>query len=289
MGPEVPANQTHLAGLAGYRLLLVDDNPINRDIVLGFLEGTGLIIDVAEDGSQAVEDFRQAPYDLILMDVQMPVMDGYEATSQIRDLDPAVPIIALTANAFQEDMDRTRAAGMNEHLSKPIDVEQLYAVLTTYLKGGPTQGLARSETPLAPQPEPAGGASQPRETLHLDTHSALALMGGKVNLYRQVLTSFITHYTDLRIDLDDADTKRTLHTLKGLCGNLGAPVLREIAARLHREGDASLIPLFEEELAAVLKAIRQFLDSPEGDVAGTGSRESEALARDLDHPSGGSP
>jgi len=289
LGPKVPARQTRLAGLAGYRLLLVDDNPINREIVLGFLEGTGLIIDVAEDGSQAVKGFRQAPCDLILMDVQMPVMDGYEATRQIRDLDPAVPIIALTANAFQEDMERTRSAGMNEHLSKPIDVEQLYAVLTTYLKGGPTRWPARSEYAPAPQPEPAAHTSQPRETLHLDTPSALALMGGKVNLYRQVLASFITRYENLRIDLDDPEVMRTLHTLKGLCGNLGAPGLREIAARLHREGDASLIPLFEEELAAVLTAIRQVLATPAGDVAGTRSRESEALARDPDHPPGRSP
>jgi CheY-like chemotaxis protein len=119
--------------LTGRRILLVEDNLINREIVLGLLEGRGLTIDVAMDGRQAIDQFRQAPCDLILMDVQMPVMDGLEATRQIRELDPMVPIIALTANAFPEDVAKTRAAGMNAHLSKPIDLEQLLRVLYRFL------------------------------------------------------------------------------------------------------------------------------------------------------------
>ena len=119
--------------LAGRQILLVEDNPINREIVLGLLEGQGLNIAIAADGRQAVDRFRQAPCDLVLMDVQMPVMDGLEASRQIRELDPVVPIIALTANAFPEDVVKTRAAGMNAHLSKPIDLEQLLQVLRRFL------------------------------------------------------------------------------------------------------------------------------------------------------------
>ena len=119
--------------LAGRHILLVEDNPINREIVLGLLAGRGLTIATAEDGRQAVDQFRRSPCDLILMDVQMPVMDGLEATLQIRELDPVVPIVALTANAFPDDVVKTRAAGMNAHLSKPIDQAQLLGVLQGFL------------------------------------------------------------------------------------------------------------------------------------------------------------
>ncbi len=130
-GAEPPP--TPSPDLTGRRILLVEDNLINREIVLGLLEGRGLTIDVAMDGLHAIDQFQRAPCDLILMDVQMPVMDGLEATRQIRELDPMVPIIALTANAFPEDVAKTRAAGMNAHLSKPIDLEQLLRVLYRFL------------------------------------------------------------------------------------------------------------------------------------------------------------
>jgi CheY-like chemotaxis protein len=136
--PELSAaDHGLLTGLAGRRLLLVEDNAINRQIVLAYLRrGGGLIIEVAENGQEAVDRFRQATYDLILMDLQMPIMDGYEATRLIRELDQQVPIIALTANAFQEDVEKTRAVGMNEHLIKPLDLAQLRAVLMKYLRPG---------------------------------------------------------------------------------------------------------------------------------------------------------
>ncbi|MDR1306330.1 MAG: response regulator [Treponema sp.] len=116
--------------LAGKRALLVDDVPINRIIVANLLEYTGLVIDEADNGKTALEMFKaSAPhtYDIIYMDVQMPVMDGYEATAAIRALDradAAVPIVALTANAFREDVDKAAAGGMNAHLAKPIEIDK---------------------------------------------------------------------------------------------------------------------------------------------------------------------
>jgi len=135
--PEDGGDPTPLTELAGRHLLLVEDNAINREIVLGLLAGTGLTIEVAENGQQAVDQCQQRSFDLILMDIQMPVMDGLEASRRIRARDPQVPIIALTANAFPEDIDNTRAAGMNAHLSKPISLDQLQAVLRQYLQPGP--------------------------------------------------------------------------------------------------------------------------------------------------------
>jgi PAS domain S-box-containing protein len=135
-GPETLASRTSTAamGLSGRRLLLVEDNLVNRQIVLGYLRRVGgLTVDVAEDGRQALERCTQARYDLILMDLQMPVMDGYEATRQIRAGGIGVPIVALTANAFPEDVARSLECGMNEHLIKPLEMKKLLEVLTRYL------------------------------------------------------------------------------------------------------------------------------------------------------------
>jgi signal transduction histidine kinase/CheY-like chemotaxis protein len=124
----------------GRRLLLAEDVAINREIVLALLEDTGALIDCAENGEEAVAMFRGDPekYDLIYMDLQMPVMDGYEATRRIRALDTprakTAPIIAMTANAFAEDVEKCKRAGMDAHIAKPIEVEALLAVTDKFLK-----------------------------------------------------------------------------------------------------------------------------------------------------------
>jgi len=154
--PESGPVKRIAASLAGRRILLVEDNAINQQIVCGLLEDTGLLIEVADNGLRAVELFQscmasqlappsgaQPPEpilpELILMDIQMPVMDGYEAARLIRALDAKVPIIALTANAFPEDIEKAHAAGMNAHLSKPIDLQRLKALLGEFLQ--PAQSL----------------------------------------------------------------------------------------------------------------------------------------------------
>jgi PAS domain S-box-containing protein len=133
--------KTGNAVFAGFRVLLAEDVEINREIVLTLLEDTGIIIDCAENGAEALGKFEQNPsaYDLILMDIHMPEMDGFEATRRIRALDlekaKAVPIVAMTANVFREDIEKCLAAGMNDHLGKPIDIEDLMEKLKQYLLG----------------------------------------------------------------------------------------------------------------------------------------------------------
>jgi signal transduction histidine kinase/DNA-binding response OmpR family regulator len=136
-GGEIAADAD--ADFSGRRVLLVDDTEINREIVMTLLEPTGLTIDCAVNGAEAVQKFGAAPekYDLIFMDVQMPEMDGYEATRQIRALTgvaKTVPIIAMTANVFNEDIENCLAAGMNAHLGKPLDFDAVLAKLNQYLK-----------------------------------------------------------------------------------------------------------------------------------------------------------
>ena len=131
---------------ADWRILLVEDNELNQEIAMTILEEAGCAVDVASDGAEAVEKVRhslETPYDVVLMDIQMPVMDGIEATKTIRALDDPqlarLPIVAITANAFEEDRQRVLSAGMNGHLGKPIDVAKMFATLQSILSGGPPQ------------------------------------------------------------------------------------------------------------------------------------------------------
>jgi CheY-like chemotaxis protein len=142
---EIAEKSQHRAmdNLEGYSVLLVEDVDINREIVLSLLEPTSVEIDCAENGREAVEKFAAAPekYNMIFMDLQMPEMDGYEATKRIRacenellpPFETGVPIVAMTANVFKEDIDKCLAAGMNDHIGKPLDIDELLEKLRKYL------------------------------------------------------------------------------------------------------------------------------------------------------------
>ena len=118
--------------LVGKRILVAEDNFINQEIILGLLENSQIEIDIAEDGEEAIELYKNNHYNLILMDIQMPVLDGYGAAQEIRRVDKDIPIIAITASAMKEDIDMSIKVGMNDHLNKPIDVNQLYKILLRY-------------------------------------------------------------------------------------------------------------------------------------------------------------
>lgn len=120
--------------LKGVKILLAEDNMINQEIILGLLDSSKVELDVASDGQEAVDKFRAKKYDIILMDIQMPIMDGYKATKIIRQEDKEIAIIALTANAMREDLVKSMASGMNDHLNKPVEVEKLYKTILLHLK-----------------------------------------------------------------------------------------------------------------------------------------------------------
>jgi len=234
--------------LAGARILLVEDNSINQQVAREILERFGARVAVARHGGEAVDMVQAAGYDVVLMDVQMPVMDGLAATRHIRALPQLadLPIVALTAHALTEDRDRCLAAGMNDYLTKPIDADQLLATLGQWIapaasvsKGPddrtgpsliiePDHRMDRPETPPADQE--AG----------LDRAAALARLGGNERLLRSVAAEFTQDYaacaTTLRQALAAGDldaARRLAHTVKGVAGNIAADALAAAARDLE--------------------------------------------------------
>jgi PAS domain S-box-containing protein len=242
-----------IALLNGSSILLVEDNETNREIILGLLEESDIDIDVATNGQMAVERYHANPnkYELILMDIQMPIMDGYRATQLIRQHNTAVPIVALTANAMREDIERSLEVGMNAHLNKPIDVKKLYGVLLKYIT---PKNKAQSK-----ENKKSNHARIPKFD-SIDTDMGLANLLGNEKLYLKVLHNFSNDQKGLNVESLDTDTfARTLHTIKGLSANIGAMRLHEISQQLEEYQNSISVELFSKELDRVIDEIEQKL------------------------------
>jgi two-component system sensor histidine kinase/response regulator len=213
----------------GQRILLVEDNPVNEEVATALLQDLGLTVEVARDGAQALERASAADYDLILMDVQMPVMDGRAATRAIRALPrhARTPILAMTANAFLEDRRASLEAGMNDHLVKPVNPAALSAALARWLQGEPAMA-----------PAPAGPAALLPEVQGLDMAAGLKTSNGQPALYRRVLEIFLASadLAPLQTAMATGDTvaaRRAAHSLKGAAATIGAASLSEAAGALE--------------------------------------------------------
>ncbi len=224
--------------LRGARVLVVEDNAINQQLARLQLSQCGIVVTIASNGREALETVSHAdePFDVILMDIQMPEMDGYEATRHLRDqwTPTELPIIALTAHAFVEEQVKCQAAGMNDHLSKPIDVSALHKVLLRWIK--PRQEL----TDVTETQNSAATHTEVQNFPGLHIDEALARMGGDRSAYRSLLRRFISDYQKVAEHLEDllhtGDLTRTrlmAHTLKGVAGNLGAVELAQVAGALE--------------------------------------------------------
>ncbi|MGD8880573.1 MAG: PAS domain S-box protein [Desulfobacterales bacterium] len=272
-----------LALIKGTKILLVEDNEINQQVAREILEGAELIVSLADDGQQAVNMVKENHYDAILMDIQMPVMDGYTAAREIRNLKSEirnVPIIAMTAHAMAGDEEKSLQAGMNGHVTKPIDPEQLFSTLQKWIqpadKRTPTQKAEVSATKEAltkALPDVREQPELPDSLPGFDLVEGLQRLQGNQKLYRKLLLDFGAKYTEaaaeIRAALDKKDLKQAhslIHNLKGLAGNLAASKLQAAAMDIEKlvKGDqkkpASQKQL-DQKLKKLEKSINQVLDA----------------------------
>jgi PAS domain S-box-containing protein len=248
--------------LSKRHILLVEDNDINQLVASEIIKRTGAILTIAADGEQAVNLVRQHKYDLILMDIHMPVMDGLTATVKIRHLDKPeikeIPILAMTAKAMNEDYNKSIEAGMNDHISKPISPATLYSKLSEWLSKSEAQEDAESKTIAIPE---------------INTNAALERLGGNTDLFKEILTRFVDEYADIDQTLDKAlaegnskEQYHIVHNIKGVSGNIGADKLFSIADKLclalKEDADTTnLFEKFQKELTLAITCIRNWLDS----------------------------
>ncbi|OUR93809.1 hypothetical protein A9Q81_15170 [Gammaproteobacteria bacterium 42_54_T18] len=240
---HTPKDTSNIPNMSGSCVLLVEDNAINRQVAIGFLSETGITIDIAEDGKVALEKTEKNHYDLILMDIQMPVMDGLSASIEIRKLPERdrLPIIAMTAHAMAADREKTKSAGMDDHISKPISPNELYQKMTSFIHSNhqkknqftPTSNLKTSK-------ENRKFIAELRTIHQLKIDIAINKLQNNEELYLSLIRDFYKYYSDIHQTLKDMSQKkdwnklyRYAHTLKSNASYIGAKIISNSAEDLE--------------------------------------------------------
>ena len=267
-----------LKAVQGARILLAEDNDINQQLARELLEDAGFSVDVAENGQVALDRVQQSAYDLVLMDMQMPVMDGVEATLAIRRIPRlrALPIVAMTANAMAEDRQSCLDAGMNDFLSKPIDPDGLWRMLAKWIperdsadrtdRAFSTSGDSTSLPPATATAPPDNGSGLPDGVEGLDVQDGLSHMMGKKSLYLAMLHRYVAGQRDcahnIRLALaagDTATAERAAHTLRGVSATIGAKGVSSLAGvvemAIHDQQGSDKIAQAINELASPLDTL----------------------------------
>jgi two-component system sensor histidine kinase/response regulator len=269
-----------LVKIRGAKVLLAEDNEINQQVAQEILEQAGLVVRIANNGKEAVERVKAEAYDVVLMDIQMPVMGGFEATREIRKDERfmELPIIAMTAHAMAGDREKSLAAGMNDHVTKPINPDELFSTLLRWIKPGERQ--VGESPPVAPAEEEVEDIL-PTELPGFSLESGLERVGGNRPLYRKLLSKFRESQEDaverIRKALQAGDVEtatRFAHTVKGVSGNLGAEDLYRVSAALEKavkDGERDTlegrIAEFASHLDLVMGGIKALEDSRSGQAA----------------------
>ncbi len=253
-----------LGTIRGAKLLLVEDNELNQEVASELLKHAGLVVDIAANGEQAIAKVAGNAYDLVLMDVQMPIMDGIAATEAIRRAGHRLPIVAMTASVMQKDRDQCLASGMDDHLPKPIEPDDLWAILLKWIK--PRNPPDQAAPPMPPAP--AEDLALPSGIAGLDSVSGLQRVLGNRALYLSLLRKFAGSQRNavgqIRAALASPNrihAQRIAHTLKSLCGSIGATGLQAEAAAVEsviRDGEPP--DVVESALAALAAPLTTLVD-----------------------------
>jgi len=277
--------------LAGARLLVVDDNEINREVAVEVLTARGMIVETANDGSEAVRKVARQRFDGVLMDVQMPILDGHAACRRIRELYSFfdLPVIAMSASVMEADRARALAAGMNDHVAKPLEVRAMFATLAKWIRADAPQRAAkprerRTARPLSPveiETLRAGG---------IEIDEALSTLGGKSDLYMKFLTRFRDEQRDFVADFRGTletkgaeDAERMAHSLKGVAAVLRIRGLQDAAHELESACayEASGVEVALTRVGESLRVLFEALDGLGDDVtAGDGGAVVVPFARE---------
>ncbi len=282
---EKTADVEQLGKLKGARILVAEDNEINQLVIKDILNQAGVIVTLVGNGREAIEKIRENTYDLVLMDLQMPVMDGLEACREIRKVEQFkdLPILAMTAHAMVEDRQKCLKAGMNDHVTKPIDPPVFFSALLRALQNGEHFDPSRFVSQKEVLPAIAG----------IDLASGLARVSGKKKLYRSLLEKFIARYQASQMELEkilaaeDTEAARGLvHTIKGVAGNIGAMDLFTLAGKLEKKVQKSLPAVTDKLVKEFAAALDEVNDSTRAVLDENILREQTDIEKNLLHLSG---
>jgi two-component system, sensor histidine kinase and response regulator len=239
---EMATEQRLRDAFAGARILVAEDNEINQEVIRNLLEIAGLRVDLAGSGEQAIAMACRERYDLILMDIQMPELDGVQATRRLRERDDwsPCPILAMTANVFEDERRRYLSEGLDDHISKPVDPPHLYAVLLKWLARRPTSVQVDVSVPVdASGQASASLVERLRGLAGVDVEFGLRILRGEAGLYARILAKYarnhgddVQHLRTLIAAGDHEGAHRVAHTLKGAAGTLGLTRIQSAMAEL---------------------------------------------------------
>ncbi|MGD8993156.1 MAG: response regulator, partial [Desulfobacterales bacterium] len=271
-----------LKAIQGARILLVEDNEINQQLARELLEGVGLVVTIANNGKEAVSVVQEKKFDGVLMDVQMPIMDGYKATLEIRKHEryKDLPIVAITSHAMTGDKEKSLKAGMNDHITKPINPDQLFSTLLSWIK--PDKRAVPDDILVKRRKKTAKRAERlPRKMTGIDVQTGLVRVGGNQSLYLDLLAKFHRDYADatsrLKSALHNGEhelAQRLVHTVKGVSGSIGALDLNNAAAEMETAIGKEFASDIEDQLEQFETELNIVLDSISNSV-GVASKQEE--------------